>query len=122
MVVAITLVTDARSNDVDACIGLGLASRRVWKSLSSAQTNARDADPPGVPRRGLGDTRETVSPIALGGWHLRRAHGHHKLRLRILRTAIDDDIKLMDKPRDRHDGPSEKRMGKALRHRYREKD
>jgi len=35
------LVTEARSKSVDVCIGRGLDNRYPWKSLSSAQPNAR---------------------------------------------------------------------------------
>ena len=75
----------------------------------------------GVPRRVLGRTRENVSSIGLGGWHLGLGHVDEKLSLRIVRTAIDEGINFMDNSWDYNDGASEKRMGKALRDGYRDK-
>ena len=69
----------------------------------------------------LGRTKERVSAIGLGGWHLGLPQVDEKLSLRIIRRAIDEGINFMDNSWDYNDGTSEKRMGKALRDGYREK-
>jgi predicted aldo/keto reductase-like oxidoreductase len=74
-----------------------------------------------VPRRALGSTREVISAIGLGGWHLSLKHVDEKLSLRIVRSAIDRGIDFMDNSWDYNGGESEKRMGKALRDGYRDK-
>lgn len=71
--------------------------------------------------RTLGRTREEVSAIGLGGWHLGLAGVTEALSIRIVRTAIDRGITFMDNSWDYNDGASEIRMGKALRDGYRDK-
>jgi aryl-alcohol dehydrogenase-like predicted oxidoreductase len=73
-----------------------------------------------MPYRGLGKTKEKVSAIGLGGYHL----GHPPdaaVAIRIVRSAVDRGINFMDNCWDYHLGESEKRMGAALRDGYREK-
>lgn len=70
--------------------------------------------------RNLGKTREKVSVIGLGGFHI----GHVKDEqesIQIIRTAIDRGITFMDNCWDYNNGESEIRMGKALKDGYREK-
>ena len=71
--------------------------------------------------RELGFTKEKVSAIGLGGWHLSLKHVDEKLAIRIVRSAIDRGITFMDNSWDYNGGESEKRMGKALRDGYRDK-
>jgi len=71
--------------------------------------------------RELGSTREKVSAIGLGGWHLGLKHVDEPLSLRLVRSAIDRGITFMDNCWDYNEGASEIRMGKALRDGYREK-
>jgi predicted aldo/keto reductase-like oxidoreductase len=80
--------------------------------------NARQSS---VPTRLLGSTGERVSAIGLGGWHLALSHIDEPLALRIVRSAIDRGITFLDNSWDYNDGESEKRMGKALRDRYRDR-
>ena len=75
----------------------------------------------GMPYRTLGRTKEKVSAIGLGGWHLSRRTVDAKLSLRIVRTAIDRGINFMDNSWDYAEGASELRMGKALRDGYRKR-
>ena len=75
----------------------------------------------GVPPRELGRTREKVSALGLGGWHLGLPHVDEKLAIRLVRRAIDEGLTFMDNSWDYNDGASEKRMGKALRDGYRER-
>jgi aryl-alcohol dehydrogenase-like predicted oxidoreductase len=74
-----------------------------------------------VPTRVLGKTKERVSAIGLGGWHLALEHVDEPLSIRIVRSAIDRGITFMDNSWDYNDGASETRMGKALRDGYRAK-
>jgi predicted aldo/keto reductase-like oxidoreductase len=70
--------------------------------------------------RTLGRTRERVSIVGLGGFHI----GHQSDEsesIRIIRTAIDNGINFMDNCWDYNGGASEVRMGKALRDGYRQK-
>ena len=70
--------------------------------------------------RTLGKTKEKVSAIGLGGYHL----GHPpeaELAVRMVRSAVDRGINFMDNCWDYHLGESEKRMGVALRNGYRQK-
>jgi predicted aldo/keto reductase-like oxidoreductase len=74
----------------------------------------------GMPYRILGKTKERVSAIGLGGYHL----GHPPDpadAIRIVRSAIDRGITFMDNCWDYHLGESEKRMGLALRDGYRQR-
>ena len=71
--------------------------------------------------RTLGSTRERVSAIGLGGWHLGLKTVDEQLAIRIVRAAIDGGINFLDNSWDYNEGESEKRMGKALRGGYRER-
>lgn len=71
--------------------------------------------------RVLGSTKEQVSAIGLGGWHIGLKHVDEKLGIRIVRTAIDRGITFMDNSWDYNGGESEIRMGKALKDGYRDK-
>src|SRR6202166_378841 len=68
----------------------------------------------GMLYRTLGKTKEKVSAIGLGGYHL----GHPPdpaVAVGIVRSAVDRGINFMDNCWDYHLGESEKRMGAALR-------
>lgn len=70
--------------------------------------------------RTLGDTRETVSAIGLGGFHIGRIDSE-KESIRIVHAAIGNGITFMDNSWDYNEGRSETRMGKALKDGYRRK-
>jgi predicted aldo/keto reductase-like oxidoreductase len=70
--------------------------------------------------RPLGRTGEEVSVIGLGGHHIGRQKDESD-SIRIIRAAVDAGINFMDNCWDYHDGGSEVRMGKALKHGYRNK-
>ncbi len=74
-----------------------------------------------IPYRVLGSTKEQVSAIGLGGWHLGLKKVDEQLSIRIVRDAIQRGINFMDNCWDYNDGASEIRMGKALRDGYRSK-
>lgn len=74
-----------------------------------------------MPYRELGRTRERVSAIGLGGWHLGLRQVTEPLAVRIVRRAVDEGLNFLDNSWDYNDGASEIRMGKALRDGYRDK-
>jgi hypothetical protein len=74
----------------------------------------------GIPHRTLGRTREKVSLIGLGGYHLAQQSDPDE-SIRIIRTGIDEGINFLDNCWDYNDGESETRMGRALRDGYRQK-
>jgi aryl-alcohol dehydrogenase-like predicted oxidoreductase len=74
-----------------------------------------------VPTRLLGGTRERVSAIGLGGWHLALPQVDETLSFRLVREAVDRGITFMDNSWDYNDGESERRMGAALQDGYRDR-
>jgi len=73
-----------------------------------------------MPYRTLGRSKEKVSLIGLGGYHMAIPKDEDE-SIRIVRTAVDNGINFMDNCWDYHDGLSEVRMGNALRDGYRQK-
>jgi aryl-alcohol dehydrogenase-like predicted oxidoreductase len=71
--------------------------------------------------RTLGSTKEKVSAIGVGGWHLGLPRVSEKESIRIVRSAIDRGINFMDNCWDYGEGISETRMGQALKDGYRGK-
>ena len=74
----------------------------------------------GIPYRTLGRTREKVSLIGLGGYHL-GSQADPQESIRIIRTGLDEGINFLDNCWDYNGGKSEIRMGNALRDGYRQK-
>src|SRR6202795_1147841 len=74
----------------------------------------------GIPYRTLGRTREKVSLIGLGGYHLGRQADPQE-SIRIVRMGLDEGINFLDNCWDYNGGESEIRMGMALRDGYRQK-
>jgi aryl-alcohol dehydrogenase-like predicted oxidoreductase len=85
------------------------------------ETMSKNATHSKMPYRVLGSTREQVSAIGLGGWHLGFKSVDEQLSSRIVRTAVDRGINFLDNSWDYNDGASEIRMGNALRDGYRNK-
>lgn len=109
-------------------MGLGMTRREFVKSAvatgvvlsASAGTWAAEPEQTGeMPYRTLGRTKEKISAIGLGGYHI--GVPDEQEGIRIIRSAIDQGITFMDNCWDYHDGGSEVRMGKALRDGYRAK-
>jgi aryl-alcohol dehydrogenase-like predicted oxidoreductase len=71
--------------------------------------------------RTLGRTKERISVIGLGGYHIGKPQLSDTDSLKIIRSAIDHGITFMDNCWDYNNGNSEIRMGKALREGYRQK-
>jgi predicted aldo/keto reductase-like oxidoreductase len=74
----------------------------------------------GIPYRTLGRSREEVSLIGLGGFHLGK-QAEPQESIRIIRTGLDEGINFLDNCWDYNGGESEIRMGNALRDGYRQK-
>jgi predicted aldo/keto reductase-like oxidoreductase len=66
-----------------------------------------------IPTRTFGRSTETVSALALGGYHLGLV-GNQREAIRIVHAAIDAGITFMDNAWEYHDGESEEILGKAL--------
>jgi predicted aldo/keto reductase-like oxidoreductase len=71
--------------------------------------------------RTLGRTKERVSLIGLGGYHIGKSQLSEADSTKIIRSAIDHGITFMDNCWDYNSGNSEIRMGKALQDGYRQK-
>jgi predicted aldo/keto reductase-like oxidoreductase len=113
-----------RTNDAaDAGI-----SRRGFLGFAAASillAHAERPSPPsesrnGIPYRTLGRTREKVSLIGLGGYHLGKQADPQE-SIRIIRTGLDEGVNFLDNCWDYNGGESEIRMGNALRDGYRQK-
>src|ERR1700745_84482 len=98
---------------------LGFAAASVF--LAGASKDDLHAESRnGIPYRTLGRTREKVSLIGLGGYHLGKQADQQE-SIRIIRTGLDEGINFLDNCWDYNGGESEIRMGKALRDGYRQK-
>src|SRR5213593_3600724 len=75
-----------------------------------AQTSAGAT---GIPTRVLGRTKERVSILCLGGWHIGSVKEKGEA-IRIMHAAIDEGINFFDNAWDYHNGRSEEWMGEAL--------
>ena len=95
--------------------GAGAAvSANVLTALPAAAANAE------MPYRTLGRSGEKVSLLGIGGYHIGIQKDEQE-SIRIIRTAIDNDVNFLDNSWDYNGGISEIRMGKALRDGYRQK-
>jgi len=74
----------------------------------------------GIPYRNLGRSKEEVSLIGLGGYHLGKQADPQE-SIRIIRTGLDEGVNFLDNCWDYNGGESEIRMGNALRDGYRQK-
>ena len=74
---------------------------------------ATEARPGGVSTRPLGRTRERLSTLGLGGWHIGAIEDEGEA-FRIMDAAIDKGLTFFDNAWDYHDGRSEELMGRAL--------
>ena len=73
------------------------------------------------PTRILGRTREKVSLLSLGGYHIGEDSLSDEMSIKLIRTAIDKGINMLDNAWHYQKGRSETLMGLALRDGYREK-
>ena len=64
--------------------------------------------------RTLGHTKEKVSCIGMGGFHLGKPDISEAESIKLIHSGIDRGINFMDNSWDYNEGESERRMGKAL--------
>jgi predicted aldo/keto reductase-like oxidoreductase len=115
---------DAGANDaVEGGISrrgfLGLAAASILLAHSGRQSPRAESSN-GIPYRTLGRSKEKVSLIGLGGYHLGK-QADPKESIRIIRTGLDEGVNFLDNCWDYNGGESEIRMGNALRDGYRQK-
>ena len=89
-------------------------------SLALSTSDSALAKTGEMPMRMLGRTKEKVSLIGLGGFHLGKA-ADEQTAIRVVRMAIDNGVTFMDNCWDYQDGMAEAWMGNALRDGYRKK-
>jgi predicted aldo/keto reductase-like oxidoreductase len=98
-----------------------LGAAAAWIFLAHADRKSPGSESKnGIPYRTLGSTREKVSLIGLGGYHLGKQADPQE-SIRIIRTGLDEGINFLDNCWDYNGGESEIRMGNALRDGYRQK-
>ena len=115
---------DAGANDaVDGGISprgfLGFAAASILL-VDAGQRSPRSESRNGIPYRTLGRSKEKVSLIGLGGYHLGK-QADPRESIRIIRTGLDEGVNFLDNCWDYNGGESEIRMGNALRDGYRQK-
>ncbi len=118
------LAQDPRTN----AAAEGAVSRRGFLGLAAAsiflahaeQQSARPEPKNGIPYRTLGRSREKVSLIGLGGYHLGKQMDPQE-SIRVIRAGLDEGVNFLDNCWDYNGGESEIRMGNALRDGYRQK-
>jgi predicted aldo/keto reductase-like oxidoreductase len=98
---------------------LGVAAATLFLAQAE-QKPSQSESKNGIPYRTLGHTREKVSLIGLGGYHLGKQADPQE-SIRIIRTGLDQGISFLDNCWDYNGGESEIRMGNALRDGYRQK-
>ncbi len=113
-----------RTNDaVDTGISrrefLGFAAASILLAHADQQSQQSESRN-GIPYRTLGRTREKVSLVGLGGYHLGKQADPQE-SIRIIRAGLDAGVNFLDNCWDYNGGESEIRMGNALRDGYRQK-
>lgn len=107
-------------------LGTGLLGAACGKSGSSPPANGAAAallEPASrapMPMRVLGRTKQQVSLIGLGGYHIGKQKDEAE-SIRIIQSALDNGVTFLDNCWDYNGGQSEIRMGKALQGGYRDK-
>ncbi|MEH2002975.1 MAG: aldo/keto reductase [Nostoc sp.] len=85
-----------------------------------AQTSATPTRRGEMLYRNLGRTKEQVSVIGLGGYHIGKIQEEQE-SINLIRSAIDRGINFMDNSWDYNNGRSHRWMGNALKNGYRQK-
>jgi predicted aldo/keto reductase-like oxidoreductase len=98
---------------------LGFAAASILLAHAGEQS-VRSESRNGIPYRTLGRSKEKVSLIGLGGYHLGKQADPQE-SIRIIRTGLDEGVNFLDNCWDYNGGESEIRMGSALRDGYRQK-
>ena len=89
---------------LESALAVSLAEEVMAQTSSSSD---------GIPTRVLGRTKERVSIVCLGGWHI-GAVKEKSEAIGIMHAAIDEGINFFDNAWDYHNGRSEDWMGEAL--------
>jgi len=115
---------DSETNDTaDSGISrrgfLGFAAASLFLAHTGRVSPQSDSKN-GIPYRTLGRSREKVSLIGLGGYHLGNQADPQE-SIRIIRTGLDEGVNFLDNCWDYNGGESEIRMGNALRDGYRQR-
>jgi len=118
------LASVPRTNDAaEASISrrgfLGFAAASIFLAHAEQQP-PRSESRNGIPYRTLGRSKEKVSLIGLGGYHLGKQADPQE-SIRIIRTGLDEGVNFLDNCWDYNGGESEIRMGNALRDGYHQK-
>ena len=98
---------------------LGFAAATYLTAHADRQSPSSESKK-GIPYRTLGRSREKVSLVGLGGYHLGNQADPQE-SIRIIRTGLDEGVNFLDNCWDYNGGESEVRMGIALRDGYRQK-
>jgi len=98
---------------------LGFAAAAYFSAHAGRQVPSSESRN-GIPYRTLGRSREKVSLVGLGGYHLGKQADPQE-SVRIIRAGLDEGINFLDNCWDYNGGESEIRMGNALRDGYRQK-
>jgi len=98
---------------------LGFAAASIFLAHASQQSS-RSESRNGIPYRTLGRSKEKVSLVGLGGYHLGNQSDPQE-SVRIIRSGLDEGVNFLDNCWDYNGGESEVRMGNALRDGYRQK-
>jgi len=98
---------------------LGFAAAAYFSAHADRQAPSSESRN-GIPYRTLGRSREKVSLVGLGGYHLGKQADPQE-SVRIIRMGLDEGINFLDNCWDYNGGESEIRMGIALRNGYRQK-
>jgi uncharacterized protein len=98
---------------------LGFAAAAYFSAHAGRQVPSSESRN-GIPYRTLGRSREKVSLVGLGGYHLGKQADPQE-SIRIIRAGLDEGINFLDNCWDYNGGESEIRMGNALRDSYRQK-
>jgi predicted aldo/keto reductase-like oxidoreductase len=115
----VSKTNDAADAGVSRREFLGFAAASIL--LARADRQSPRLEPRnGIPYRTLGRTKEKVSLIGLGGYHLGNQVDPQE-SIRIIRTGLDEGVNFLDNCWDYNGGESEIRMGNALRDGYRQK-
>ena len=92
-------------SSVSGIAGASLAGSLLGTGDASAESN-------GIPYRRFGKTKEKVSLLGVGGYHI--GVPEESEGIRIVQEAIDNGVNFLDNAWEYHQGESERRMGKAL--------
>jgi predicted aldo/keto reductase-like oxidoreductase len=109
----------AAASDISRRGFLGFAVASLFLARAGQQVPQSESKN-GIPYRTLGRSKEKVSLIGLGGYHLGKQADPQE-SIRIIRTGLDEGVNFLDNCWDYNDGESEIRMGNGLRDGYRQK-